>query len=226
MADDSGNEPFPTSGSIDIQRRSIIVNKFPTLARLAAAVLFGEQITFTGNTPNPKLCITDNDTDEYKGLVSTEPTNMTDDVAHATTLIDRIYGLSEDLLPTCLYWMNNTTNPTIIPSQSRTDADDKAIKPSQCLKYWSRIASGAPMHGEHNVPVSINNGQRVHTCAPYDHGRIATTNSRSQAFQYIFTIQQKPRHMAIPWRLTSHIIIIIRLVSRLTSNFGLQDGSN
>jgi hypothetical protein len=37
MADEEGIESFPSSGNIDIQQHPIFVNKFPTLARLAAA---------------------------------------------------------------------------------------------------------------------------------------------------------------------------------------------
>jgi hypothetical protein len=83
MADEEGIESFPSSGNIDTQQHPIFVNKFPTLARLAAAwaVLFGasEHITFTANTPNHTLCTDDNDTDEYKELIYKGPTNMTDD---------------------------------------------------------------------------------------------------------------------------------------------------
>jgi hypothetical protein len=133
------------------------------------------------------LSSVDNDKDECKAPTHRQPTNMNDDITQVTPSLDRIHRLSMDMPCTHLCWANNTHTPTTIHSQSRTrtDANDTARQPSQRLTYWYRTESDKHLIGEHHKQASLNLGQPVHTCAPYDRGRETSQHHCLQPISHV-----------------------------------------
>jgi hypothetical protein len=152
MADDSGNESFPTSGNNDKCRCPIVVNKFPTLARLAAAVPFSECMMYTPTPLNHKLHRADKDKIiKTKGEAHGEPTMpdmvRVNNITNVTLSTDRLHGLSISNNLTYHHWRNIQNAPTISFSHQRMDANDKATQPSQRIMYWHRMESDSRSTG-------------------------------------------------------------------------------